>query len=119
MKLPSPPRLWRHRRVHTPLMLQQEETECGAVSLGIMLAFFGRWVPMEELREACAVNRDGCDARDIARAARRYGLEPQGWRREPEHLRDMEMPLHRLLGVQPFPSAGRRARRQLLRERSG
>ena len=93
MKLPSPSRLWRQRRVHTPLMLQQEETECGAVSLGIVLAFFGRWVPLEELREACAVNRDGCDARDIVRAARRYGLEPQGWRREPEQLRDMEMPL--------------------------
>ena len=93
MKFPSPRRLWRHGRVNTPLMLQQEETECGAVSLGIVLAFFGRWVPLEELREACAVNRDGCDARDIARAARRYGLEPQGWRREPEQLRDMEMPL--------------------------
>ena len=83
----------RRRRVHTPLMIQQEETECGAVSLGIVLAHFGRWVPMEELRAACAVNRDGCDAADITRAARRYGLDPQGWRREPEQLRGMEMPL--------------------------
>ena len=83
----------RRRRVHTPLMLQQEETECGAVSLGIVLAYFGRWVSMEELREACAVNRDGCDAADISRAARQYGLEAQGWRREPEQLRDMDLPL--------------------------
>ena len=79
--------------MHTPLMLQQEETECGAVSLAIVLAHFGRWVPMEEIREACAVNRDGCDAADITRAARRYGLETQGWRREPEQLRDMDLPL--------------------------
>ena len=83
----------RRRRARTPLMLQQEETECGAVALGIVLAHFGRWVRMEELREACAVNRDGCDAADISRAARQYGLEPQGWRKELEQLRDMEMPL--------------------------
>ena len=81
------------RRVRTPLMLQQEETECGAVSLGIVLASFGRWVSLEELRETCSVNRDGCDAADIVRAARRYGLESEGWRKEPEQLRDMQMPL--------------------------
>ena len=74
-------------------MLQLEDTECGAVCLGIVLAYFGRWVSLEELREACTVNRDGCDAADITRAARRYGLEPKGWRREPEHLRRMKMPL--------------------------
>jgi len=79
--------------VHTPLMLQQEETECGAVSLGIVLAYFGRWVPLEDLREAYAVKRDGCDAADIARAARHYGLKVQGWRREPEQLRDMDLPI--------------------------
>ena len=74
-------------------MLQVEETECGAVCLGIVLAYFGRWVSVEALREACAVNRDGCDAADIARAARLYGLQPHGWRREPEQLLKMKMPL--------------------------
>jgi len=91
MRLPSLNGM-RQRRARTPLMLQQEETECGAVSLGIVLAFFGRWVPLEELREACAVNRDGCNGADIARAARLYGLQAQGWRKEPKQLRDMEMP---------------------------
>ena len=83
----------RPRRARTPLMLQVEETECGAVCLGIVLAYFGRWVSVEALREACAVNRDGCDAADIARAARLYGLQPHGWRREPEQLLKMKMPL--------------------------
>ncbi|MYC29521.1 MAG: NHLP family bacteriocin export ABC transporter peptidase/permease/ATPase subunit [Chloroflexi bacterium] len=90
---PLPTRPRRRRRVRTPLMLQQEETECGAVSLGIVLAYFGRWVPLEDLRETCSVNRDGCNAADISRAARHYGLKIQGWRREPEQLREMELPL--------------------------
>ena len=95
MRVPSlsRPSRPRPRRARTPLMLQLEDTECGAVCLGIVLAYFGRWVSVEELREACAVNRDGCDAADITRAARRYGLEPQGWRREPEQLANMKMPL--------------------------
>lgn len=74
-------------------MLQLEDTECGAVCLGIVLAYFGRWVSVEELREACVVNRDGCDAADITRAAHLYGLTPHGWKREPEQLLNMKMPL--------------------------
>ncbi len=94
MRIPSPIGARRRpRRARTPLMLQMEDTECGAVCLGIVLAYFGRWTTVEELREACAVNRDGCDAADISRAARGYGLEPQGWRREPEQLHAMTMPL--------------------------
>ncbi len=81
------------RRLRTPVLLQLTQTECGAACLGIVLAHFGRWVSIEELREACAVGRDGCNAADVFRAARRYGLEPQGWRRDPHHLRDMPLPM--------------------------
>ena len=83
----------RDRRLRTPVLLQLTQTECGAACLGIVLAHFGRWVSIEELREACAVGRDGCNAADVFRAARRYGLEPQGWRRDPHHLRDMPLPM--------------------------
>ena len=81
------------RRARTPLMLQLTETECGAVCLGIVLAHFGRWVSVEELRETCSVGRDGCSAADIFRAAQRYGLEARGWRRQPKHLRGMPLPM--------------------------
>ncbi len=80
-------------RVRTPVLLQLEATECGAACLGIVLAYLGKWVPLEELREACAVGRDGANAADISKAARRYGLEPKAWRRDLHHLPQMKMPL--------------------------
>ena len=75
------------------MLLQLARSECGAASLGIVLAHFGRWVSIEELRETCSVGRDGCRAVDVARAARGYGVEAQGWRREPEQLRGMPLPM--------------------------
>ena len=84
-----PPR----RRTRTPVLLQLTQTECGAACLGIVLAHFGRWVSIEELRETCSVGRDGCNAADIYRAARRYGLETKGWRKQPRELRGMTPPM--------------------------
>ena len=86
-KLPS--RRW----VRTSVLLQLTETECGAACLGIVLSHFGRWVSIEELRDACSVGRDGCSAADIFRAARRYGLETKGWRRQPHQLLEMPLPM--------------------------
>ena len=71
----------RVRRRRTPVVLQNEVTECGAACLRSVLAYYGRWVSLGELRTACSVGRDGSSAADILRAARSYGLHAQGWRR--------------------------------------
>lgn len=73
--------------------MQMEIVECGAACLGIVLEYFGRWLPLEELRDACNVSRDGCNAADIRRAAERFGLEAKGWRKEVHQLAEMSMPL--------------------------
>ena len=80
------------RRTRTPTLLQMEAAECGAAALGIVLAHYGRWATLEELRVACNVSRDGSSAAAIVRAARFHGMNVGAQRMEPAHLRTTRMP---------------------------
>ena len=82
-----------NKRVVTPIVLQMHATECGAACLGMVLGYFGRWVPLSVLRDDCNVSRDGCTAASILRAAKKYNLECKGLSVNADILTKLKYPL--------------------------
>ena len=71
-----------------PVILQLEALECGAACLCMILAYYDKWVPLEQVRRDCGVSRDGSKASNIMTAAENYGMEVQAFRYGPEALRE-------------------------------
>ena len=69
-----------------PVVMQLEALECGAASLTMLMAYYGKWVPLEEVRLACGVSRDGSNAKNIYLAAQHYGFSVKAMRMTPESL---------------------------------
>ncbi len=72
-----------------PVILQLELVECGAASLAMVMAYYNKWVTLEQLRVDCGVSRDGSSAVNILKVARIYGFEAKGYRANPEDIADM------------------------------
>lgn len=76
----------------TPTIYQMEATECGAASLDMIFAYYGHELPLETMRMEVDVSRDGCNARNMMKAARKYGLECHAYSKDTEALREIPVP---------------------------
>ena len=74
--------------VKVPVIMQLEALECGAACLAMILAYYEKWIPLEQVRSDCGVSRDGSNAKNIMKAARSYGLIAKGYKFEPDALKD-------------------------------
>ncbi len=70
-----------------PVVMQMEALECGAASLAMVCAYYGKWIPLEQIRVDCGVSRDGANAKNLLIAARSYGFTAKGYRYEPDDLK--------------------------------
>ena len=78
--------------VKTHTVYQMEAAECGAACLAMVFGYHGLELSLEQLRADTGVSRDGCVAGNIVRAARKYGFDSHGYKREPEQLKNIVPP---------------------------
>ena len=81
-------KLKKNRLAKVPIILQLEALECGAACLAMILAYYNKWVPIEKLRVECGVSRDGSNAKNILMVAKKYGMNVQAYKFEPNVLKE-------------------------------
>ena len=59
-----------------PLIMQMEELECGAACLTMVMAYYGKWLPLEQVRRDCGVSRHPYSAKQW-RISLHYSMEFQ------------------------------------------
>ena len=70
-----------------PVIMQMEALECGAASLAMILAYYRKWIPLEQVRVDCGVSRDGSNLKNIFLAAQNYGMNVHGYSMTLENIR--------------------------------
>jgi len=80
----------KNKVIKAPVVMQMEALECGAACLTMILAHYGKWLPLEQVRADCGVSRDGSKAGNIVKAARSYGLDAKGYKVGLEAVKNLD-----------------------------
>ena len=91
-KCVNPLRKFFSNGVNVPIVLQMEAVECGAAAVAMILAYYGKRLPLDDVRQECGVTRDGSNAASMMKAARKYGLKVKGMRLEVADLEKQKLP---------------------------
>lgn len=75
-----------------PVVMQMEALECGAACIAMILAYHGKWIPLEQVRSDCGVSRDGSNLMNMAKAATAYGLEVDAYKCGMDSIKDVQLP---------------------------
>ena len=82
-----------HKRCKTPTVLQMEAAECGAAALAMILAYHRYYEPLENLRIACGISRNGSLAVNLIRAAKERGFRAKGCKLPVDRLTASPLPM--------------------------
>lgn len=69
-----------------PVIMQLENVECGAACLTMILAYYHKWVPLDQVRKECGISRDGSNLTYMTVAAKKYGLDVHNYSCGLNHL---------------------------------
>jgi predicted double-glycine peptidase len=77
----------------TKTVLQRIPQECGAASLEIIFAYHGKPLSLERMCAETKTDENGCNAGELMRTAKRFGLDCHGFKKESVgQLLEMPMP---------------------------
>ncbi|MGH1342804.1 MAG: peptidase domain-containing ABC transporter [Nannocystales bacterium] len=77
-RFPALNRLGRSSKRRLERVQQLTATDCGAACLAMVLRYYGRETPLDEVRDSTGADQNGVSAQGILAAARRYGLRGRG-----------------------------------------
>jgi ATP-binding cassette subfamily B protein len=83
---------WIISRHRVPVILQMNDTECGAACLSMILSFYGRSTKVSECRDLCDIGRNGVTARTIVKAAQKLGCRVKAYSLKPDNFKYLQLP---------------------------
>lgn len=69
-----------------------KHNDCGPTCLKMLLAYYGQDVALDQLIKDCNVKLNGCSAKDINQAGRKYGLDMKSFKMDAEELVNQDRP---------------------------